>query len=87
MVGGVMEDYVRKKTLQGGRHIESAAGALGAARPMDEANIAAYTGEGVNLSGPNGIQLDPITGADYQHERTDRNTKYNQEPGSAFCDP
>ena len=29
---------------------------------MDEANIAAYTGEGVNLIGPNGIQLDPITG-------------------------
>ena len=62
MVGGVMEDYIRVKTLQGGRHIESATGALGAARPMDEANIAAYTGEGVNLSGPNGIQLDPISG-------------------------
>jgi TonB-linked SusC/RagA family outer membrane protein len=62
MVGGVIEDYVRKKTLQGGRHIESASGALGEARPMDEANIAAYTGQGVNLSGPNGIQLDPITG-------------------------
>ena len=62
MVGGVIEDYVRKKTLQGGRHIESASGALGAARPSDEANIAAYTGEGVNLAGPNGIKLDPITG-------------------------
>src|SRR5450432_3105641 len=62
MVGGVMEDYIRVKTLQGGRHIESATGALGAARPMDEANVAAYTGDGVNLTGPNGIQLDPITG-------------------------
>jgi TonB-linked SusC/RagA family outer membrane protein len=62
MVGGVLEDYVRKKTLQGGRHIESATGALGAARPSDEAGIAAYTGPGVNLTGPNGIQLDPITG-------------------------
>jgi TonB-linked SusC/RagA family outer membrane protein len=62
MVGGVIEDYVRKKTLQGGRHIETATGDLGAARPYDEANIAAYTGQGVNLSGPNGIQLDPITG-------------------------
>ena len=62
MVGGVLEDYVRKKTLQGGRHIESATGALGAARPSDEANVAAYTGQGVNLTGPNGIQLDPITG-------------------------
>ena len=62
MVGGVIEDYVRKKTLQGGRHIESATGALGAARPMDEDNIAAYTGQGVVLTGPNGIKLDPITG-------------------------
>jgi TonB-linked SusC/RagA family outer membrane protein len=61
MVGGVMEDYVRKKTLQGGRHIESATGALGVARPSDEANIAAYTGVGVNLTGA-AIQLDPITG-------------------------
>ncbi len=61
LVGGVMEDYVRKKTLQGGRHIESATGALGAARPSDEANVAAYTGEGVNLVGGD-IQLDPING-------------------------
>jgi TonB-linked SusC/RagA family outer membrane protein len=61
MVGGVVEDYVRKKTLQGGRHSESAEGALGAARPMDEANIAAYTANGVILSGAP-IQLDPING-------------------------
>jgi TonB-linked SusC/RagA family outer membrane protein len=61
MVGGVMEDYVRKKTLQGGRHIESSTGALGAARPSDEANIAAYTADGVTLSGAP-IQLDPING-------------------------
>jgi TonB-linked SusC/RagA family outer membrane protein len=61
MVGGVMEDYVRKKTLQGGRHIEAATGAFGIARPSDEANIAAYTGVGVNLTGAP-IKLDPITG-------------------------
>jgi TonB-linked SusC/RagA family outer membrane protein len=62
IVGGVLTDYVRQKTLQGGRHIESATGALGAARPSDEANVAAYTGQGVNLTGA-AIQLDPITGA------------------------
>jgi TonB-linked SusC/RagA family outer membrane protein len=62
IVGGVITDYIRKKTLQGGRHIESATGALGAARPSDEANIAAYTGDGVNLNG-GAIDLDPITGA------------------------
>src|SRR5579862_3433272 len=61
VVGGVIEDYVRLKTLQGGRHIEAAEGALGAARPMDEANIPAYTGDGVNLTGAP-IQLDPVTG-------------------------
>ncbi|MDE3212033.1 MAG: TonB-dependent receptor plug domain-containing protein, partial [Bacteroidota bacterium] len=61
MVGGVMEDYVRKKTLQGGRHLETAQGAFGAARPMDEANIPSYTGVGVNLTGAP-IALDPITG-------------------------
>jgi TonB-linked SusC/RagA family outer membrane protein len=67
MVGGVMEDYVRVKTLQGGRHIEAATGAIGAARPSDEANVAAYTGPGVNLangaSPSTGITLDPLTGA------------------------
>jgi TonB-linked SusC/RagA family outer membrane protein len=61
IVGGVMEDYVRVKTLQGGRHIEAATGALGKARPSDEANIPAYTGDGVNLTGAP-IALDPITG-------------------------
>ena len=61
MVGGVMEDYVRKKTLQAGRHIESATGAFAVARPSDEANVNAYLGDGVNLSGAT-IQVDPITG-------------------------
>jgi TonB-linked SusC/RagA family outer membrane protein len=61
LVGGVIDDYVRDKTLQGGRHIEAATGALGKARPSDEANIPAYTGQGVNLTGQP-IALDPITG-------------------------
>jgi TonB-linked SusC/RagA family outer membrane protein len=61
IVGGVIQDYIRQKTLQGGRHIEAAEGALGAARPSDEANVAAYTGDGVNLTGAP-IALDPITG-------------------------
>jgi TonB-linked SusC/RagA family outer membrane protein len=61
IVGGTIADYVRQKTLQGGRHIESAEGALGVARPSDEANIPAYTGVGVNLTG-NPIVLDPVNG-------------------------
>lgn len=76
IVGGVMNDYVRQKTLQGGRHIESATGALGAARPFDEASVPAYLADGVNLSGPNGIQLDPITGqiANYKSLNQTTNT-------------
>ncbi len=61
-VGGVIMDDVRQVTLEAGRHIETAEGALGKARPMDEANIAAYTGDGVNLTGAP-ITLDPVTGA------------------------
>jgi TonB-linked SusC/RagA family outer membrane protein len=61
IVGGVIDDYVRDKTLQGGRHIEAATGAIGVARPMDEAGIAAYTGNGVNLTGA-AIALDPVSG-------------------------
>ena len=77
MVGGVMEDYVRKKTLQGGRHIESATGAFGEARPFDEANIAAYTGEGVNLTGAPIIARSDYR-CNHEYERFDRNVKILQ---------
>lgn len=62
MVGGIMEDYVRKKTLQGGRHIESVQGTFGKARPDDATGNFSYVGNGVVLTGGD-IQLDPITGA------------------------
>jgi hypothetical protein len=63
MVGGVVHDYVRQKSLQGGRHIESTQGKFGEARPNDGKGAAgfSYVGEGVNLTGGN-IQLDPISG-------------------------
>lgn len=63
MVGGVMEDYVRKKTLQGGREIETGQGAFGDARPNDAKGAAnySYIGDGVILTG-GAIKLDPITG-------------------------
>ncbi len=63
MVGGVMEDYVRKKTLQGGRHIETIEGAFGDARDNDAkgASSYSYVGEGVVLTGGS-IMLDPVTG-------------------------
>ncbi|MFN8250632.1 MAG: SusC/RagA family TonB-linked outer membrane protein [Ferruginibacter sp.] len=61
-VGGIMEDYVRKKTFQGGRHIETVEGALGAARYDDTRGIKSYLGEGVQVSNATAITYDPVTG-------------------------
>ncbi len=62
-MGGVMEDYVRKKTFQGGRHIETVEGALGTARYDDTKGIKSYLGEGVQVSNGAAIAFDPVTGA------------------------
>lgn len=61
-IGGVMEDYVRKKTMQGGRHIETAEGALGVARYQDYLGVKSYVGEGVQVSNGTAITFDPVTG-------------------------
>jgi TonB-linked SusC/RagA family outer membrane protein len=61
-VGGVMEDYVRKKTFQGGRHIETTEGALGAARYDDTKGVKSYLGNGVQVSNATAIIYDPVTG-------------------------
>lgn len=49
-VGGVIGDYVRQKTFQGGRNIETIQGAFGAARPNDVQGIKSYLGDGVVLT-------------------------------------
>jgi TonB-linked SusC/RagA family outer membrane protein len=49
-VGGVVEDYIRRQTFRGGRHIETVQGALGAARDFDTQGIKSYVGEGVRIS-------------------------------------
>ena len=57
-VGGVIQDYIRTKTFQGGRHIETAEGAYGKAR-LEESNAiknntpnyqGGYVGEGVVIA-------------------------------------
>ena len=50
-VGGVIGDYVRQKTFQGGRNIETVEGAYGIARPFDALGEKTYLGEGVVLTG------------------------------------
>jgi TonB-linked SusC/RagA family outer membrane protein len=49
-VGGITEDYIRRQTFRGGRHIETVQGALGAARDFDNQGIKSYVGEGVKIS-------------------------------------
>ncbi len=61
-VGGVMEDYVRKKTFQGGRHIETVEGALGDARYQDYLGNKTYVGAGVAVSNGVPIAFDANTG-------------------------
>ncbi|MES2647429.1 MAG: SusC/RagA family TonB-linked outer membrane protein [Bacteroidota bacterium] len=49
-VGGKMEDYVRRQSFRGGRHIETVEGALGEARYQDYLGVKSYVGEGVQLA-------------------------------------
>lgn len=60
VVGGVFHDYVRQKTLQGGRHLETATGLWGEHRPNDPKG-GSLVAPGITLTGAP-IQLDPATG-------------------------
>jgi TonB-linked SusC/RagA family outer membrane protein len=60
VVGGVFNDYVRQKTLQGGRHIETATGLWGEHR-MNDATGGSLVAPGITLTG-GAIALDPVTG-------------------------
>lgn len=67
-VGGVMQDYVRLKTFQGGRHIETVQGKMGEARYQDFVNAdnpnykGTWVGQGVVVSNGATINYDPVTG-------------------------
>ena len=60
-VGGEMENYIRRQTFRGGRHIETVEGAMGEARYQDYLGNKTYVGQGVVITGgtPN---YDPVTG-------------------------
>lgn len=77
-VGGIVQDYVRRKGTEGGSHIETAQGAIGVARAIEAQNVTynpatntftvtpgytgTYVGEGVQVSNGVTIQYDPVTG-------------------------
>ncbi|SDT19948.1 TonB-linked outer membrane protein, SusC/RagA family [Mucilaginibacter mallensis] len=68
-VGGVMVDYMHKKTMVGGANLETAEGALGAARYQDWVNFGkkgyngSYVGPGVVISNGVAPNYDSKTGA------------------------
>ncbi len=68
-VGGVMVDYMHKKTMVGGANAETAEGALGAARYQDWVNFGkkgyngSYVGPGVVISNGVAPNYDSKTGA------------------------
>ena len=57
-VGGVVGDYIKQKTYQGGRNIETAEGDFGAARLNDVQGIKSYVGSGVVVNGGTAIKYD-----------------------------
>ena len=68
-VGGVTTDYMHLKTMRGGRNIETASGALGVARDLDDQHAGdpsytgTYVGDGVVVSNNVPINYDSKTGA------------------------
>ncbi|MEO6134938.1 MAG: SusC/RagA family TonB-linked outer membrane protein, partial [Ginsengibacter sp.] len=67
-VGGVTTDYMHVKTMRGGRNIETASGALGVARDLDDQHAGdpnypgTYIGDGVVVSNGTPINFDSKTG-------------------------
>ncbi|MEO6720139.1 MAG: SusC/RagA family TonB-linked outer membrane protein [Ferruginibacter sp.] len=81
-VGGITTDYMRNKTMRGGRNIETVEGALGVARKADADNVGnkdfpgVYVGEGVVVSNNIPINYDSRTGAilNYDQLQFSKNT-------------
>ncbi|WP_090768853.1 SusC/RagA family TonB-linked outer membrane protein [Pedobacter soli] len=67
-VGGVMQDYVRLKSFQGGRQIETIQGKMGEARYQDYVHVndpnykGTWVGDGVVLTNSGKLNFDPVTG-------------------------
>ena len=57
-VGGVVGDYIKQKTYQGGRNIETVEGDYGIARLNDVQGIKSYVGPGVVVNGGTAIKYD-----------------------------
>ncbi|MBE9462925.1 SusC/RagA family TonB-linked outer membrane protein [Dyadobacter sp. UP-52] len=67
-VGGKTSDYMHNKTMRGGRNLETATGALGVARDLDDQHAGdpnykgSYVGDGVVVANGQAINIDSQTG-------------------------
>jgi len=94
-VGGIVQDYVKRKGTEGGSNIETIEGAVGAARDYefhhynDPGFVGTYIGEGVQIANGATIQYDPVTGvitnmAALQFKANGSKAKYIQDYVSSF---
>lgn len=56
--GGVISNYIQRQTFRGGRHIETAQGAMGVARLEDSKGNRTWVGEGVQIANGAAIKTD-----------------------------
>jgi hypothetical protein len=67
-VGGLIQDYVKRKGVEGGRDISTVQGKIGEAREYeflhykDAGYAGIYVGEGVQIANGTAITFDPVTG-------------------------
>jgi TonB-linked SusC/RagA family outer membrane protein len=94
-VGGVGQDRVMRKGIEGGSNIFTVQGEVGKARAYEAANYnkpdfkGSYVGEGVQISNGVQIQYDPVTGVitnlkDLQFTNNTSVVKYIQDYVSSF---
>ena len=94
-VGGVVQDYVKRKSTEGGSDIETVQGKVGEAREYeflhhnDAGFEGSYVGEGVQVSNGATIEYDPVTGVitnykDLEFATNTSKIKYIQDYVSSF---
>lgn len=94
-VGGIIQDRVKRKSIEGGSNIETIEGKVGEARDYefhhynDAGFKGTYIGEGVQISNGTTIQYDPVTGVitnykDLQFKPNASTAKYIQDYVSSF---
>ncbi|MFT3703815.1 MAG: SusC/RagA family TonB-linked outer membrane protein [Agriterribacter sp.] len=94
-VGGIVQDYVKRKSIEGGSNIETVQGKVGEAREYefyhhnDPGFAGSYVGEGVQVSNGATIQYDAVNGVitnykDLQFKPNDTKVQYIQDYVSSF---